>query len=277
MKYADWVPREAIVTWDSFLKPGLEKRVSVPFPDIDEKDVYIDDRYQDRLIKLSIERCRLALDKIPTLFTSFTNGPDAKKLWDAVVSSEHYTPHEFICAVDRAYTGPFLATELMTDSNRKKWRKKVGEKSMALCSLLGSTMLDNYLAGHQHNLYQSVLNFLDDEGIVLSEEAKVELSGIFSDPPLMTSVLAKLESAAGENVKDWLALEYGASIDPIYLSKPRDPDAHRAYFIRSITNFFGEKTGRPQRSLVETLVFCLFGEIDRRKIVHTAPWLDNKS
>lgn len=268
------VPDEAIIAWESLLKPQLERQVEVLFSyaGTDVKEIHLDNRRAFLCFQLSYARSKLALVSIPALFTNKRNGVDLEKFWHDVQSLEGITPWGFVCAVVEAFTGPRYATELMTAGQRRRWKKKVNEKANALSLLLMVTRLDSLMDGRYYDLSRRLFQVLSDSGVKLSVDAESEIKSLFAGAPLLTELLGELDEEHSDTEATWVERYCGDNANDVQLGKPDDPDAHRAYFVKSMTNFLGEHTGRPRRAIVKMLVESLFGSIQERKIVELAPW-----
>ncbi len=267
MDYESWVPEEAITAWNVFLKHGLENAAGMPKSEIEGRKIHPDSRIGFKLHNLRIDRAKAALDKIPELFISFANGGDPRKLWDSVSAMRGITPWNFICAVSRAYTGPEFATGIMTKSEKGAWYEKTRQKASDLQALVSSGRVNSLLASRYKSMEESVYSILNSADVSINDDLKLALSSVFSDPPLLSSVLWEVQSSNNDSEwMDWHELTYGDSDESVELVKPNDRDAHRAYFVRSMGSFFKENTGSYHKNLINILTSTLFGEIDRRKI-----------
>lgn len=276
MNYESWVPSDAVSAWEIFLKDGLTQYSSIFGADIPEEKIYPDSRPEFKLMKLKRERTKLALVRLPRLFTRFTNGSEPQRLWAKVTEFEEFGAWEFMCTVSSSFTGPDFSTELMTATERNGWKNKTIKKASELRALVGSGSVNNIMDSRYFELQKTVLSVLESGGVKVEKDLKAAINHCFSDSPLLTTILNEVEQSDSFCWNSWHELYFDKVTIEVLQKKPNDPDAHRYYFICKMTNFFGSKTGTPQRALTKLIVDCLFedpnGGINERMINKIAPW-----
>lgn len=278
MEYAEWVPNAVIDFWEQVTLPDLQGYASSAQEYIEMRQYGFDSDYNIKLHKKIISRCNSAIENIPLLFSCKSHAIELKILWLEIRSS-NILDVGFLTAVSRAYIGFDGFTGIMTENERKNWIKKVQNSSLELIDLIGYsryvdvagkvvfdfciTMLDALF---------SVKGDISDDVNEKLEYALFEACGDLSDKLSLSDLLYEIAATSETDIHSWHELSVGEEPRFIFLKKPNSYEADRAYFARYMTNYFGIYAGEPKRQIVLTLIHCLFGEMDERKLRDIAPW-----
>lgn len=274
MKVAKHVPNEIIVIWERHKAKNLQLEIESlnSLAKLNKEEVHPESRPEwERQTKV-VARAKLALEKIPLLFTQFENGIGPERFWKEIEKLENVTPWEFICNVTDAFVGNENVTDLMTEKNREVRKKKIKENASNLYSLVGGSNFNEYTRDRNEKLRLRLLETLKSNGVKVTSKLAYDINSTFSsDQYLVTDVLDHLINAEAERPSTLSSTNYD-----IQLPNPKRKEAARIYFAQRMTIFLGKRTGDPQRFLVRTLIDCLFGDsdnyIDDSKLKKLAPW-----
>lgn len=274
LKQASWVPKEVINFWSLFSFRSNEFLKQDIFRDIDLSGLSKEERLNfERMIEQE-RRYKLFLEKCPRLFVQFEEGPGPQHLWERVKESKSFSPTEFLCAVKDAFGGHVSRFDVMTRSQRDNWPNKVITAAHKLRELIDSTNAEDILAYRYKELLDQVLSVIKKENLLISDELESEINYLFSDPPSLSVLLHELASDPEKNWPESFSLFFQYSYPEFDGApfRPNDRYAHRAHFIRAMTNYFYQRSGKPERGLIQILVRALFDQdIDKRRIIDIAP------
>ncbi|MEO9944041.1 hypothetical protein [Paraglaciecola sp.] len=273
-KYESWIPEDAKHTWEEEIFPRARNLANqyVPSEIVESNKFSKDEKFSIKLENTQSNRNKAALLDIPKLFMKFAMGKAPVELWK---HTEDYSGSDLIWSIYSAYTGPFYQQEMMKPKEKVKWESDVYEAAKALRLLTThSSYTDIPFNRHQY-MYNLLINTLTKHDINITNELGSELEQLFNPAPPwqdLNGILHDVQLVAqGKECFD----EQGKrdiSLNPIALKKPNDEHSHRAYFAKYMTCFFGETTGQPKRSVVQSLIECLFDGIEIRALIRIAPW-----
>ncbi len=275
LKYESWVPEEARIAWEKEILPRAKNLANAYMPSeiVESKEFPSDEKVSVELENTQSYRNKDAILKIPKIFGKFAMGKAPSELWKP---SEGYSGYDLTWSIYSAFTGPYYQPEIMTPKEKIRWESDIYEAAKALRLLtLHSTYTDIPYNRHKY-MHGLLLNTLVNHGINISKELDLELDKLFS--PIhgawqdLNGLLYDVQLVAQGRAWFDVQGQRDLALLPITLKKPNDVSSHRAYFAKYMTAFFGKTTGQPKRSIVQSLIECLFGEIDTRTLIRIAPW-----
>lgn len=158
--------------------------------------------------------------------------------------------------------GP-TGSETKTPAERAAWLAKVKETALQLAELVELSDLDNVLVRNYQAAHAAALVFHSmADGLSGNKNAgSRSYKMFFPKPANLSGFLRKFAEEADVTAGGDLVMD-----------RPRDKDARRAYFVRSLTKFFRDECGMPLRAVVATFTSTAFDcEISERAIIRLAP------
>lgn len=260
--FPGWAPPDVIAIWQD-AKNDLESHRNFTRDFIErEKDVgeipaVLDT--DDLAVKWSMESIELAQERLLCRLLTYDCMKDA---WDSVKRNGiNSRTTALICR--RAFFGP-MGSEKKTPTEREKWLDDVQRTAEHLAKIILDSPLDDILIEKfwRASALSSVQIGLATGFGGKSLDNIIDTSTcFFPRPSKLSDLLLELSKNARDVAKKDLSLP-----------KPGDPDAKRAYFVKTLTAYFDEACGKKLRSAVANFTSAAFlCEFGTRQVIRLAP------
>ncbi|GAC22513.1 hypothetical protein GMES_0203 [Paraglaciecola mesophila KMM 241] len=210
---------------------------------------------------------------IRSRFINF-NDYNACSFWEEFAVINNIELVDFIRVLMRAVSAKPNKMESMTPTQRKVHRDKIRKTARLLGELISDTVYESVLDRESLSLAGKIVKTVNNvDNVELPESTKGSIYLDCNSQMEISQVLKAIQYEDEYTINPWL------EDFPVAINKPNDKNASRAYFAQVLVNYFGNKTGNPQRKAVRLLCLVFYPELqelsdsDFRRI---APWPPKK-
>ena len=229
--------------------------------------------YIEKYLNLSGNQPRR--DSVQLIRSKFMNINDhnARSFWACFGDIQDIDLGEFFRVLIRAVDSQPNKMEKMTPAARNAHREKIKSTAKTLSDLIADTPYDSALDGFIVHLGHSLVQTIKSFDVNLSNTEKSFIKSDCYTHLDLHQVLHRIHAC------DEYSINEKQHRFPVTLKKPNDKNASRAFFAQVLVNYFGSKTGKPQRKAVRLLCLVFYPELqelsdsDFRRI---APWPPKK-
>lgn len=153
-----------------------------------------------------------------------------------------------LLVASRGYMGP-IGSEQRPRGSVDGWLTEIRNVAQHLAGLIEFSPIDDVLvkkfqrANAKYTVYNAFINGLHGDGTKSGNTG----SPFFPNPSTLSGLLREISNNAE-----------GLVASDLYMARPGDRMATRAYFVRAVTEFLVEKTGKPLRKVVAALTSAAF-------------------